>query len=53
MNDSNESPEFYRFREAQARELAIGTRSHNIRQIHLHLAEEYKSLAEQAERQAA
>jgi hypothetical protein len=48
MYDLNESPECYRLREAQARELALEARSHNIRQIHLSLADEYKSLAEQA-----
>ena len=40
------SADYYRLREAQARELAAQVRSANIRQIHLELADNYKALAE-------
>jgi hypothetical protein len=53
MYQLDESPEYYRRLEAQAREAAATAHSHNMRQMQLELADTYKSLAERALIQAA
>lgn len=47
----DDSPEYYRMREARERELATTAASEEARQSHLALAENYRMVAEEAERQ--
>lgn len=49
MRSYDDSPEYYRMREAREREMAENAASEEIRAIHLALAENYQAAAEEAE----
>ena len=53
MNAVNETPEYYRMRETQERDLAHSAATRAISKIHLELADKYRELARQAAKHAA
>lgn len=50
MRSYDDSPEYYRMREAREREMAENAPNEEVRAIHLALAENYMVAAEEAER---
>ena len=50
MNMADDSPEYYRMREAREREMAADAATEEIRYVHETLAESYRELAEDAEK---
>ena len=51
MNTSDNSPEYYRMREAQEQEMADKAATEEGRAVHQALADRYRELAEEAETQ--
>ena len=51
MNTSDNSPEYYRMREAQEQEMADKAATEEGRAVHQALADRYSELAEEAETQ--
>lgn len=52
MHTADDTPEYYRMREKRERELAGGASTDETRQAHQALAENYRLVAEEAERRA-
>ena len=48
----DDSPEYYRMREAREREMAAIAPNEEVKRAHLALAENYRLVAEEAERRA-
>lgn len=51
MTTVDDSPEYYRLRETQERDASERAASDDTRQIHLAMADKYRELAKEAERQ--
>lgn len=53
MNTSDNSPEYYRMRETQEREMADKAANEEARAVHQALADRYREMAEEAEAQGS
>ena len=53
MNTSDNSPEYYRMRETQEREMADKAINEEARAVHQALADRYREMAEEAEAQGS
>jgi hypothetical protein len=53
MRNIDNSPEYYRMREARERELAERAKLEEVKAIHRALAENYRLAAEEAERRSS